>query len=61
MSDDEENEVFVPATMVVEVDANAVAQIIAVNCAVSEKKAIKAANLILDYLIAVHRAATRKQ
>ena len=56
----EQDEVFVPATTVVEIDANAIAAIIA-NCGAPEALAIKAANLIIDHLIAVHRNATRKQ
>jgi hypothetical protein len=54
-------EVFVPATTVVEIDATVFAQIILDVCHTSKAKATEAANLILDHLIAVHRNATRKQ
>jgi hypothetical protein len=54
------DEIFVPATTVVEIDANAIAAIIA-DCGAPEALAVKAANLIIDHLIEVHRHATRKQ
>jgi hypothetical protein len=53
-------EVFVPATTYVEIDANDIAAIIA-DCGAPEALAVKAANLILVHLIEVHRNATRKQ
>jgi hypothetical protein len=55
-----EDEIFVPETTVVEIDANDIAKIIA-ECGAPEPLAIKAANLIIDYLLKVHRNATRKQ
>jgi hypothetical protein len=57
---DEGTEIFVPARTYVEIDANEIAKIIA-RCGAPEALAVKAANLILDHLIAVHRHATRKQ
>jgi hypothetical protein len=56
----EETEIFVPAMTVVEIDANDIAKIIA-TCGAPETLAIKAANLIIDYLLKVHRNATSKQ
>jgi phosphoglycerate dehydrogenase-like enzyme len=56
-----QEEVFVPAATVVEIDANDIAAIIIKVCRVKEALAVKAANLIIDHLIAVHRKATRKQ
>jgi hypothetical protein len=55
-----QEEVFVPARTYVEIDANNIAKIIA-NCGAPEALAVKAANLIIDHLIDVHRNATRKQ
>ena len=57
----EETEIFVSAPTVVEIDAINFAAIIIDVCRVEEALAIKAANLIMDHLIAVHRHATRKQ
>jgi hypothetical protein len=56
----EETEIAIAGPMVVEIDANDIAKIIA-DCGAPEALAIKAANLIIDYLITVHRNATRKQ
>ena len=56
----EETQIFVSGPLVVEIDANDIAKIIA-NCGAPEALAVKAANLIIDHLIAVHRHATRKQ
>jgi hypothetical protein len=58
---DEGAEIFVPKATVVEVDAEDIARIILVECHTTVTRAVKAANLILDHLIAVHRNATRKQ
>jgi hypothetical protein len=56
----EETEVAIKGPTVIEIDANDIARIIA-ECGAPEALAIKAANLILDHLIEVHRHATRKQ
>jgi hypothetical protein len=56
----EETEIAIAGPMVVEIDANDIAKIIA-DCGSPEALAIKAANLIIDYLITVHRNATRQQ
>ena len=58
---DEGTEVFIRETTVVEIDANDIAAIIIDVGRVEEELAIKAANLIIDHLIAVHRNATRQQ
>jgi hypothetical protein len=58
---DEGTEIFIAAPSVVEIDAEAFAQIIMQTCDVEEEFAIKAANRIIDHLIDVHLQATRKQ
>ena len=58
---DEGTEVFISAPTVVEIDAEVFARIIKQTCDASEANAIKAANLIIEHLIDVHRNATRQQ
>ena len=58
---DEGTEVFFPATTYVEIDAEVFAHIIKQTCDASDADAVKAANLIIDHLIEVHRNATRQQ
>ena len=57
----EETEVFVSEASVVEIDAEVFAHIIKQTCDASDADAVKAANLIIDHLIEVHRNATRQQ
>ena len=58
---DEGTEVFISAPTVVEIDAEVFVHIIKQTCDASEANAIKAANLIIEHLIDVHRNATRQQ
>ena len=58
---DEGTEVFISAPTVVEIDAEVFVHIIKQTCDAPEATAIKAANLIIEHLIDVHRNATRQQ
>ena len=61
MNDESETDVLLKAGMVVEVDANRMAQIIFDTCPTSKACAAKAANLIIDYLIEVHSTPSKPQ
>jgi hypothetical protein len=57
----EEYEIAISEPTVVEIDAVNIAAIIIKVCRVKEGLAVKAANLIIDHLLDVHRKATKKQ
>ena len=61
MSAEPDEQVFVPEATVIEIDAENIARIILAECHTTVTRSVKAANLILDHLIEVHRNATRKQ
>jgi hypothetical protein len=62
MNDEPETtDVVVNGPSVVEIDAERIAQLIFDVCHTSEARAARASNLIVDYLIEVHRKATRPQ
>jgi hypothetical protein len=52
-------DVNISGPVMIEIDAERIAQIIFDNCHTSEQRAAKAANLILDYLAEVHQKANR--
>jgi hypothetical protein len=56
-----DTDVLVEAGTMVEIDAEHIAHIIVTLCATTDERAAKAANLIVDYLIAVHSAGTKRQ
>jgi hypothetical protein len=59
MSDEPKTtDVNVSGPVMVEIDAERIAQIIFDHCHTSEARAARAANLIVDYLIEVHQRAT---
>jgi len=58
MEKPEQIDVLVNGPAMVEIDAERFAQIIFDTCHTSEARAAQAANLIVDYLIALHQNAT---
>jgi hypothetical protein len=55
-----DTDVLVEAGTVIEVDAEHIAHIIVTLCATTDERAAKAANLIIDYLIAVHTVGSKR-
>jgi hypothetical protein len=62
MSDDDNTtEVRVEGPSMVEIDAEQIAQIIFDTCHTTEARAVKAANLIVDYLIKIYSNPSKPQ
>jgi hypothetical protein len=56
-----DTDVLIEAGTMVEIDAEHIAHIILTLCATTEERAVKAANLVIDYLIVVHTAGSKRQ
>jgi hypothetical protein len=56
-----DTDILIEAGTMIEIDAEHIAHIIRTLCATTEERAVKAANLVVDYLIAVHTAGSKPQ
>jgi hypothetical protein len=61
MNDDNYTDILMQGPAVVEIDSEVMAAIIFNTCKTSEARAVKAANLICDYLIKIHSNPSKHQ